>query len=66
MYSRGISKATITGAAGRVTFYFQYGRAVWQPVFHVLPCDGPSAAASEFSSMLPSNSSVASDSLPSA
>ena len=43
-----------------------HGRAVWQPVFHVLPCDGPSAAASECSSMLPSNSSVASDSLPSA
>ena len=43
-----------------------HGRAVWQPVFHVLPCDGPSAAASEGSSMLPSasNSSVASDSLP--
>ena len=39
------------------------GRAVWQPVFHVLPCDGPSAAASECSSMLPSNSSVAPDSL---
>ncbi len=35
-------------------------RAVCQPVFHVLPCDGPSAAASECSSMLPSNSSVAS------
>ena len=41
-----------------------HGRAVWQPVFHVLPCDGPSAAASEGSSMLPFNSSVASDSLP--
>ena len=41
-------------------------RAVWQPVFHVLPCDGPSAAASECSSMLlqASDSSVAADSLP--
>jgi hypothetical protein len=41
-----------------------HGRAFWQPVIHVLPCDGPSAAASECSSMLPSNSSVVSDSLP--
>ena len=40
------------------------GRAVWQPVFHVLPCDGPSSSASECSSMLLSNSSVAADSLP--
>jgi hypothetical protein len=29
----------------------------------VLPCDGPSAAVSECSSMLPANSSLASDSL---
>ena len=41
-----------------------HGRAVWQPVFHVLPCDGSSAAVSECSSLLLSNSSVASDSLP--
>ncbi len=40
------------------------GRAAWKPVFHLLPFDGPSAAASECSSMLPSNSSVASVSLP--
>ena len=41
-----------------------HGRAVWQPVFNVLPCDGSSAAASECSSMLLSNCSVAPDSLP--
>jgi hypothetical protein len=41
-----------------------HGSAVWQSVFHVLPCDGPSTVASECSSILPSNSSVASDSLP--
>jgi hypothetical protein len=40
------------------------GRAVWQPVFHTLPYDGPSAAASECSSMLQSSPSVAPDSLP--
>ncbi len=41
-----------------------HGRSVWQPVFHVLPCDGPSAAASECSSMFPSDCSVAPASLP--
>ena len=39
------------------------GRAVWQPVFHDLPCDGPSAAASDGSSTLVSCPSVASVSL---
>ena len=38
--------------------------AVWQPVFNVLPCDGPSAAASECSSILLSSPSAAPDSLP--
>ncbi len=41
-----------------------HGSTVWQPVLHVLPCEGSSAVASECSSMLLSNSSVASDSLP--
>ncbi len=41
-----------------------HGRAVWQPVFHVLPCDGSSAAAFECSSTLLSDSSVAPGSLP--
>jgi hypothetical protein len=39
---------------------FALGRAVWQPVFHDLPCDGPSAAASDGSSNLMSSPSVAS------
>jgi hypothetical protein len=41
-----------------------HGRAVWQPVFHVLPCDSSPAAASECSFVLLSDSSVAPDSLP--
>ena len=31
---------------------YVHDRPVWQPVFHVLPCDGPSAAASECYSIL--------------
>jgi hypothetical protein len=60
-------RTSLTYALSSFKFYrktLAHGRAVWQPVFHVWPCDGPSAAASECSSILPSNSSVASDSLP--